>query len=709
MGTKKKGKKEEEREEVAEDWCFECYEGGLLLVCDYKHCLKSYHAKCVGKDDSCFETDDPWFCRRHSCYQCKKSPKYQCVGCPNAVCGHCFDKVHFARVRGNKGLCHHCLKLALLGEEGMDVDSDGECVDFKDLETFEGLFFDYWKKVVKEKEGLTLEDLQSADVQIKKGEKYKAGFKLKNPDNEDEFEPIASLDDDDDDDDNVDDDDGDDKVDDMEGLRPKLAHKRKRSNEQKHVMYQGPKSKNDISKSRSNIPKSKSEIVSWASNCLLDFLASVGEDTSKSSERYKIASIINRYANENKLFHPENPGKIVCDERLKCLFGRKLVFKNKIIELLELHFPEFLESSEEDEEEETRCSPKQKEKKIITSCKEQRNSITHKKGEKREIVRAPPSCFAFIVSENIKLVFLKRSLVQELLKETETFENKVVGSFVRVKMDSGAGSRRYSFQLLPVTGINRTSEENNLEILLQVSTVTKDISINLLSDDNFSEEECGDLRKKVKDGLIGRPTIVEFEQKARTLHEDITKHWIVKELATLQNRIDRANEKGWRREFFECSERQQLLRMPEEQSRLLRKVPNVIPDLADDEPIAKDVIEETETEEEISQKSMILESPETPSSNGEEKGTSSEDKEATKSDHTAELVEEKNVPENQMNKILQVPEDTKDGGIVSIPEENKNHSTETCFLEVLSQQSPHVAPQVEDNILFECELFQKWE
>lgn len=201
---KKKGEKEEEIEEVAEDWCFECYEGGLLLVCDSKHCLKSYHAKCVGKDETYFETDDPWICRRHSCYQCKKRSKVQCFGCPNAVCEHCFDKVKFVRVRGNKGLCHHCLKLALLGEEGMEVDSDGESVDFKDLETFEGLFFDYWKKVVKEKEGLTLEDLQYADVQIKKDGKYKASYQLKDSDNEEEFQSIASSDADDDDDDDDD-------------------------------------------------------------------------------------------------------------------------------------------------------------------------------------------------------------------------------------------------------------------------------------------------------------------------------------------------------------------------------------------------------------------------------------------------------------------------------------------------------------------------
>lgn len=374
---------------------------------------------------------------------------------------------------------------------------------------------------------MTLEDLQSADIQMKKGAKYKAGYKLKVSDNEEEFQSASSSDGDDDD-----------EVDDVAELRPKLKLKRKRYNQQKRP------------KSGSTIPKSKRDIVSWGSNCLLDFLESLGEDTSRRYEPYKIASIISRYADENKLIHPEKTRKIICDEKLKCLLGRKIVEKNKLIDLLEPHFPEYLESSGE-EEEEIKCSPKKKDKKTTVSCnKNQRNKIVYKKDEEKVgPVRAKPSCFACIVPENIKLVFLKRSLIQELSKKPETFAEKVVGSFIRVKIE--AGPRKYFFQLLQVTGIKKTStEENDLEILLQVATMTKDIAINLLSDDNFSEEECEDLRKKVKDGLVRRPAVVELEQKARSLHEDIIKHWIAKELAMIQNRIDHANEKGRRREYL---------------------------------------------------------------------------------------------------------------------------------------------------------------
>ncbi|CBI27724.3 unnamed protein product, partial [Vitis vinifera] len=53
----------------------------------------------------------------------------------------------------------------------------------------------------------------------------------------------------------------------------------------------------------------------------------------------------------------------------------------------------------------------------------------------------------------------------------------------------------------------------------------------------------------MKDGLLKRLTVVELKQKAQRLHEDITKHWIARELDLLQNLIDRANEKGWRKEY----------------------------------------------------------------------------------------------------------------------------------------------------------------
>ncbi|XP_024436739.1 uncharacterized protein LOC7483594 isoform X2 [Populus trichocarpa] len=141
------------------------------------------------------------------------------------------------------------------------------------------------------------------------------------------------------------------------------------------------------------------------------------------------------------------------------------------------------------------------------------------------------------------------------------------------------------------TGIKKTSinGEVNSDILLQLSNRVSDVSISKVSENDFSEEECQDLHQRVKDGLLRRPTVAEFEEKARSLHEIITKNWIAKELVALSNLINQANEKGWRKEFSEYLDRKLLLQTPVEQTRLLQEVPEVIADEIEVQSACKDM------------------------------------------------------------------------------------------------------------------------
>ncbi|KAJ7975519.1 Zinc finger CCCH domain protein [Quillaja saponaria] len=337
----------------------------------------------------------------------------------------------------------------------------------------------------------------------------------------------------------------------------------------------------------------KKEFVGWGSKSLIDFLESIGKDTSKQISQYDVTAIINDYVNKNNLLHPDKKKRIICDEWLLTLFGRKTISRIKIYDMLESHYAENHEESEDD----SQLSSDGEEYGLATSEK-QRTSSERKTHPKKKVMENPKSCFAAIIPSNIKLVYLKRSLVEDLLKDPETFEGKVVGSFVRNKCDPNDYLQKNSHQLLQVTGIKKTSgtKDINPAILLQVSCVIKDISVGVLSDDNFSEEECVDLRQRVEDGLLKRPTVVEFEQKVRILHEDITNHWLIRELALLQNLIDRANEKGWRRDctLFEYLERRQLLQTPIEQARLLSEVPEVIADDLEPESTTHDIPENLE-------------------------------------------------------------------------------------------------------------------
>lgn len=309
----------------------------------------------------------------------------------------------------------------------------------------------------------------------------------------------------------------------------------------------------------------------WGSIPLIEFLQSLGKDTTQQISRYDVTDIINKYVNENKLVHSVKKKRVVSDERLLSLFGKKSFLRIKIYDLLEAHYAENQFESDDD---------------ILFSSDEENNLFSSENQKSRKVplkklcLETPKSCWAAIVPDNIKLVYLKRSLVQDLLKDSETFECKVVGSFVRVKSDPNDYLQKNSHQLLQVIGTKKVpgTEDKSTEILLKVSNFVKDIRIATLSDDNFSEEECEDLRQRVKDGLLKRPTVVELQEKAQILHEDITKHWLVRELALLQKLIDRANVKGWRKELLEYLERRQLLQTPVEQERLLLEIPKIIGD-----------------------------------------------------------------------------------------------------------------------------------
>ncbi|MED6135955.1 hypothetical protein PIB30_051570 [Stylosanthes scabra] len=291
--------------------------------------------------------------------------------------------------------------------------------------------------------------------------------------------------------------------------------------------------------------KRKKEFDGWGSTNLIQFLQSIGFDTSRQITQNEAASIINEYVRENSLQHPTKKKRIVCDKRLHLLFGRKTIGKLKIKALLESHFAANCAGSEDDmlfNSDDDDNSPRCGTPRTVAAASSERKS----QPRQRVVVEKPKSCFAAIVPFNIKLVYLKRSLVQELVKDPETFEAKVVGSFIRVKSDPNDYLQKNSHQLLQVTGLEKGS---NGDILMRASGFVEDISIQMLSDDNFSEEECEDLHQRVKDGLLKKPMIADIEKMARILHEDVTKHWLERELVQLKHLIDRANEKGWRKEY----------------------------------------------------------------------------------------------------------------------------------------------------------------
>lgn len=345
-------------------------------------------------------------------------------------------------------------------------------------------------------------------------------------------------------------------------------------------------------KHRRKVKTKKMEFVGWGSKSLIEFLESIGKDIGKQLSHIDVTSIINNYVNTFNLLNPIRKKKVDCDERLRSLFGKKSIPRNKIHELLESHFAENNDSSEDEH-----MSSSDEYEDVNINCKKQKVSSSEKKAPspKKKISETPVSCFAAIIPENIKLLYVKKSLVEELVKHPESFEGKLLGSYIRIKSDPNDFLQKNSHQLHLVTGVKNVPGNSDVcgEVLLQVPNMIKDIPICMLSDVDFSKEECDDLCQRVKDGLLKRPTVVEVEQKAQMLHEDITKHWLPRELAYLQNLIDRANEKGWRKELFEYLERKKKLQTPAELSKLLTEVPKVTADALEPEATPQEQVEDT--------------------------------------------------------------------------------------------------------------------
>lgn len=197
-------------------------------------------------------------------------------------------------------------------------------------------------------------------------------------------------------------------------------------------------------KRKRRVAKRKLEFIGWGSRPLIEFLEAIGQDSREKRSQQEVASLVSKYINDKGLASSEKKKKkVLCDDKLSTLFGKKSMLRTKVYDMLEEHFAEnhdesdseLLDSSDED-----------------YGKKESLELRSIPFGQSKKVVKTPKSCFAAIIPENMKLIYLKRSVIQDLLKFPESFDYKVVGSFVRVKSDPNDIYQKNRFQLLQVTG-----------------------------------------------------------------------------------------------------------------------------------------------------------------------------------------------------------------------------------------------------------------
>ncbi|KAM0854127.1 hypothetical protein ACQ4PT_050591 [Festuca glaucescens] len=268
-------------------------------------------------------------------------------------------------------------------------------VDFSDKSTAEFLFKDYWE-IIKEKEGLTLDNLQEAHASLDNSPNCNRVLYSENSPKEqssdDDF--LGNIDDDDD--------------------------------EPIHLSN-GNGSSNKVKASRKKGKSKKNVYAGWGSKELIEFLASIGKDPSKSLDQFGAAEAVKEYIRQKDLSQKDKKKYIKCDGKLFPLFRKKEIRFTKIYSLLERHIAANATSEDETlaSSEDNTDSFRKKKSRTMTSEPSTLNGISERYRR----------CFASLVRDNIKLIYLRRSLVMDLLKQPETFENKVIGCFVRVKND----------------------------------------------------------------------------------------------------------------------------------------------------------------------------------------------------------------------------------------------------------------------------------
>ncbi|XP_043708182.1 zinc finger CCCH domain-containing protein 19-like isoform X2 [Telopea speciosissima] len=550
--TKAPSKKKEE-----EDVCFICFDGGNLVLCDRRGCPKAYHPSCVNREESFFRSKGRWNCGWHICSICEKSAQFMCYTCTYSLCKACIKEAEFVCVRGNKGFCGTCLRTVMLIEKN----EQGQ-VDFDDKTSWEYLFKDYWVDL-KAKLSLTLDEV----TQARNPWKGSDAMAQKEESSDDVY----------------------DANDDKGSSSDSSTRNLEVSSSKKRKPKKRPKSTKDVDSSSAagNITEGMSipDGTEWASKELLEFVAHMKNGDTSVLSQFDVQALLLEYIKRNNLRDPRRKSQIICDSRLENLFGKARVGHFEMLKLLEVHFltkedshPDYIQEGIVDTEgsqleaDDINDAP-------MKAGKDKRRK-TRKKGDEKES-QINLDDYAAIDVHNINLIYLRRNLMEELLQDAETFHEKVVGSFVRIRI-SGSSQKQDMYRLVQVIGTSKVGEpyktgKRTTNIMLEILNLdkTEKISIDTISNQEFSEDECKRLRQSIKCGFIKRMMVGQVQDKAIALQVVRVNDWLESEKLRLSHLRDRASEKGRRKELRECVEKLQLLNTPEERSRRLQEVPEV--------------------------------------------------------------------------------------------------------------------------------------
>ncbi|XP_021302782.1 zinc finger CCCH domain-containing protein 44 [Sorghum bicolor] len=549
--------------------CFICFDGGNLVVCDRRGCPKVYHPACIKRDESFFRRRGKWDCGWHICSSCEKAVQYMCYTCTYSVCKGCIQQGKFFGVRGNKGFCDTCYGTILLIESKDDGAKVG--VDFDDQNSWEYLFKLYWLDL-KGKHSLTIEELKSAKTHWTVP--TTAGRREKEESSDELYDASqdATFD---------------------------TSSKKRRQNNSSGKRGRKRKIDGGITSrkcgisinSAGSLPNgSTGEGVSlpgdtkWASSELLEFIGHMRNGDSSYISQFDVQVLLLEYIKQNNLRDPRRKSQIICDARLSSLFRKPRVGHLEMLKLLEMHYlvkqaPTLNADSQRAIDSDSAQVNNGGYNELTDKLGSDKKRKAHKKIERELTIN--PDDYAAIDMHNINLIYLRRSLMEDLIDEVTAFSDKIAGAFVRIRI-SGLGNKQDMYRLVKVLGTHKVAErytvgKKTTDYALEISNLEKKeiITMDTISNQDFTEEECKRLRQSMKFGLTARLKVGDVYEKAKIFQSLRFKDWLENEKQRLSHLRDRASETGRRKELRECVEKLQVLNTPEEKERMINEVPEV--------------------------------------------------------------------------------------------------------------------------------------
>ncbi|CAN6680430.1 unnamed protein product [Malus baccata var. baccata] len=549
------------QQDEEEDVCFICFDGGSLVLCDRRGCPKAYHPSCIKRDEAFFKSKAKWNCGWHICSSCQKAAHYWCYTCTYSLCKGCTKGADYQCVRANKGFCGTCMRTIML-IENMQENKEGAQVDFDDKSSWEYLFKVYWI-LLKGKLSLTLDELikaknpsneaavmvckRDSSVELYDGNKTNSGAVNCSAD----LEPTHS----------------------------------KRSNKKPRTSDKDLSVEKSLGEKGMPLP----EDTVWASKELLEFVAHMRNGDISVLSQFEVQALLLEYIKKNNLRDPRQKCQIICDLRLTRLFGKECVGHFEMLKLLEFHFPVKESSKADNISSAGIVNTIASQMEIDGNYDHQTMMGNDKKRRTRKRVDergspTNPEAFAAIDVHNINLIYLRRNSMENFFEDVDKLHEKVVGSIVRIRIPSG-DQKQDIYRLVQVVGTSKVAEPYKVgtrttDVKLEILNLNKKevISIDEISNQEFSQDECKRLRQSIRCGLSKQLTVGEIQEKAMALHAIRVNDCLDAEVLRISHLRDRASEKGRRKELRQCVEKLQLLNSPEERQRRLSEIPEVRPD-----------------------------------------------------------------------------------------------------------------------------------